>query len=33
MTGVGMEDVIKKINSVAHSFGTSEKKLEGYTVK
>lgn len=33
MTGVGMEDVIKKINSVAHSFGTSEKQLEGYTVK
>ena len=33
MTGVGMEDIIKKINSIAHSFGTSESKIEGYTVK
>ena len=33
MTGVGMDQVIKKINSLVHSLGNSEKKIEGYTVK
>lgn len=33
MTGVGMDQVIKKINSLVQNLGTSEKKIEGYTVK
>lgn len=33
MTGVGMDQVIKKINSLVHSLGNSERKIEGYTIK
>lgn len=33
MTGVSMDQIIKKVNAVVHSLGSSEKKLEGYTVK
>jgi len=33
MTGVGMDQVIKKVNSLVQNLGTSEKKIEGYTVK
>jgi hypothetical protein len=33
MTGVGMDQVIKKVNSLVQNLGASEKKIEGYTVK
>jgi len=33
MTGVGMDQVIKKINSLVQNLGSTEKKIEGYTVK
>jgi len=33
MTGVGMDSVIKKVNDIAHSLGTSEKNITGYTTK
>lgn len=33
MTGVGMDQVIKKVNSLVQNLGTSEKKIDGYTVK
>ena len=33
MTGVGIDQVIKKINDIAHSLGTSEKNITGYTSK
>ena len=33
MTGVSMDQIIKKVNAMVHSLGSSEKKLEGYTVK
>lgn len=33
MTGIGMDQVIKKINNVVHSLGTSEKNITGYTTK
>ena len=33
MTGVGMDQVIKKINDVVHSLGTTEKNITGYTSK
>ena len=33
MTGVGMDQVIKKVNSLVQDLGTSEKKIEGYTTK
>lgn len=33
MTGVSMDSIIKKVNSLVHSLGNSEKKIEGYTIK
>lgn len=33
MTGVGMDSVIKKVNDIAHSLGTSEENITGYTTK
>lgn len=33
MTGVGMDSVIKKVNDIVHSLGTSEKNISGYTAK
>jgi hypothetical protein len=33
MTGVGMDSVIKKVNDIVHSLGTSEKNITGYTTK
>ena len=33
MTGVSMDQVIKKVNNIAHSLGTSEKNIAGYTSK
>lgn len=33
MTGVGMDQVIKKVNDITHSLGTSEKNITGYTSK
>ena len=33
MTGVGIDSVIKKVNSLVHNLGNSEKKIEGYTTK
>ena len=33
MTGVGMDQVIKKVNSLVQNLGSTEKKIEGYTAK
>lgn len=33
MTGVGIDSVIKKVNSLVNNLGNSEKKIEGYTTK
>lgn len=33
MTGVSMNQVIKKVNDLVHSLGTSEKDITGYTSK
>jgi hypothetical protein len=33
MTGVGMDGIIKKVNSIVHSLGNSEKSITGYTSK
>lgn len=33
MTGVSMNQVIKKVNDLVHSLGTSEKNITGYTSK
>ena len=33
MTGVGMDQVINKVNSLVQNLGTSERKIDGYTVK
>lgn len=33
MTGVGMDTIVRKINSIVQNLGSSDKKLEGYTVK
>lgn len=33
MTGIGMDQVIKKVNAMVHSLGTSERKIEGYTTR
>lgn len=33
MTGVGMDQIIKKVNSIVQSLGSTERKVEGYTVK
>lgn len=33
MTGVGIDSVIKKVNDIVHSIGTSERNISGYTAK
>jgi len=33
MTGVGMDQVISKINDIVDKLGTSEKNITGYTSK
>lgn len=33
MTGVSMDQIIKKVNAIVNSLGSSEKKIEGYTAK
>ena len=33
MTGVGIDQVIKKVNDLVHNLGTSEKNITGYTAK
>jgi hypothetical protein len=33
MTGVGMDSVIKKINSIVQNLGSTERKIEGYSAK
>ena len=33
MTGVGIDQVIKKVNDLVHNLGTSEKNITGYTSK
>ena len=33
MTGVGMDQIIKKINSLVQNLGSTERKIEGYSAK
>ena len=33
MTGVGIDQVIKKVNNLVHNLGTTEKNITGYTSK
>jgi hypothetical protein len=33
MTGIGMDNIVKKLNALVNNIGTTETKIEGFTSK